>query len=144
MIKLAKGEMIMKDNYRLTRVINIFGIYPDFVYPIFEKDGKYYLQHSENNAIDNFIDISEKKRFNALPHLEIKPNINIKDTYTLGDRPIYAFQIDKDNIFISEINDFIKFVSNFQTDDHVLTEQISEFIDKVKLRKVISRKKERI
>lgn len=130
-----------KNNYRLVGIINIFGIYPAFVYPIFEKDGKYYLQHSEVNVIDCFVETSKNKRLSMVHYSEINPNLNIKNIFTIGDEPIFAFQVDKNNVFISEIDDFIEFINIFQTDDHVLSEQISEFIDEVKLRKALTKKK---
>lgn len=144
MIKLSKGERTMQNNdiYKLVGIINIFGIYPDFVYPIFERNGKYYLQHFQSNAIDSFIETSKSKRLNMIRYLEINPNINIKKIYTVGDKPIFAFQITKDNVFFSEIDNFVNFVSNFETDDHVLSEQISEFIDDFKQKKSLIKKKE--
>ena len=128
--------------YKLIGTINIFGIYPDFVYPVFERNGKYYLQHSEDNIIDYFIEISKIKRLNMTRYLKMNFNTNINNNYTVGDNPIFAFQIDKNNIFISGIDDFIKFISCFETDDPVLSEQISEFIDNVNLRKILIKKKE--
>lgn len=136
--------MTNNNNYKLVGTINIFGIYPDFVYPVFENNGKHYFQHSENNIIDYFIEASKNKRFNIIRYSEIDSNMNIKDIYTIGDKPIFAFQTDKSNIFISELDNFIEFISNIETEDYVLIEQISEFIDEVNLRKIQTKKKKYI
>lgn len=144
MIKLSKGEKTMQNNdiYKLIGIINIFGIHPDFVHPIFERNGRYYIQRFQNNAIDGFIEIYKNKRLNMMRYLEINSNINIKKLYTVGDKPIFAFQITKDNVFFSEIDNFVNFISDFETDDHILSEQISKFIDDFNQRKLLVKKKD--
>ena len=71
----------MKNNcYKFIGVINFFGVYPDFVYPIFEKDGKYYFQKTHNSMITSFNEIKDDLRINMIIFLDKDTTkfINIK------------------------------------------------------------------
>lgn len=47
----------MNNHYKLIGVINRFNINPNFVYPILEKDNKYYFQCISNNIIISFKEV---------------------------------------------------------------------------------------
>lgn len=95
---------------------NACNIYPDFVYLISKRGDTYYLQHSVNNIIVSFRETS-KERINKIHFFDTTCNKvpDIKNKYLIGDEPIFAFQINKKNIFISNINNFITFIKKFET-----------------------------
>ena len=65
--RLAKNK---ENRYKLIGTMNMFGIVPDFVYPIFENNGKYYFENSYNSLeIDSFYEICEEKKISRIKPL---------------------------------------------------------------------------
>jgi len=135
--------MMYDENYKFVGIINPFDIYPDFVYPIFEKNGKYYFQKTNNTSITVFNEIKDNFRIEKIYLLnnEIASYINIKDQYSVGDEAIVAFQLEKDKIIISDIANFISYIKDFVTDDHILIEKIDTLLDCVNRKKNKLKKK---
>ena len=119
--------MCNNDVYKFVGVINRFGVYPDFVYPVFEKNDKYYLEFCYDNFIHSFKEITEKKYIDKIRLFDECMLSNIKIVHFVGDEKVMAFQIDKDNFIVNGINDFSLFIKNFVTDDIILSEAIDYF-----------------
>ena len=53
--------------YKLFGTMNMFDFVPDFVYPVFEKNGEYYFQNSDNSMeIDSFYKICGEKHIERI------------------------------------------------------------------------------
>lgn len=130
------------DCYKFVGVINFFGVYPDFIYPIFMKDNKYYFQKTNNTFIISFNEIKDNLRINMINFLDKDTTkfINVKDDYYVGNEAIVAFQTDKNEFLISDTSSFASFISKFVTEDHILIEEIDTFLDNVR-RKRMKKKK---
>ena len=128
--------------YKFVGVINFFGVCPDFVYPIFERDSKYFFQKTNNTIITSFNEIKDNLRINMIRFLDKDTTkfINIKDSYSVGDESVVAFQIDKNNFLISDVSYFVSFISKFVTEDHILIEEIGSFLDTVNRKKLMKKK----
>lgn len=134
----------MKNNcYKFVGVINFFGVCPDFVYPIFEKEGKYYFQKTSNTLIISFNEIKDNLRTKMINFLDKETTkfINIKDGYYIGNEAVVAFQTDIDEFLISDTSYFVSFISKFVTEDHILIEEIDAFLDNVKRKKLLKKTK---
>ena len=69
----------MLEQYKLVGTMNIFGLIPDFVYPIFESKGKYFFQNSDNCLnIDSFDEIYGENNINRINLLDTTNNRLIK------------------------------------------------------------------
>lgn len=132
--------------YKFVGVINFFGVYPDFVYPIFENDGKYYFQRCENCTIKSFNEIKDNLFLKMVLFMDsnVSMSIKIKSEYLIGDEPVIAFQLDKNNYFISDSTNFIPFISNFDTEDEILREEIDTLLDKINFKKNQEKKKRKL
>lgn len=130
------------NSYKFVGVINFFGVYPDFIYPIFENNGKYYFQKTDNTLITSFNEIKDSLRINMINFLDKNTTkfINIKDEYCIGDEAVVAFQTDTDQFLISDTSSFVSFISKFVTEDHILIEQIDTFLDNIKRKKHVKKK----
>ena len=64
-----------------------------------------------------------------LDDVKINTNMEIKEMYTLGDNPVICFRLNKDTYFISDIDNFVPFIKEFNTDDDILKEEIDYLID---------------
>lgn len=117
-------------------------MYPDFVYPIFEKDCKYYFQKTNNTLITSFNEIKDELRIKMINFLDkdITKFINIKNYYCVGNEAVVAFQTDVNEFLISDTSSFVSFISKFVTEDHILIEQIDIFLDRVNRKKLIKKK----
>ncbi len=141
-IKHKKEKKKDKNNYKLFGTMNMFDIVPNFVFPVFENQGKYYLQNSDNTTeIDSFYEIVGKKYLNKIKPLTSSFNkmINIKDNYMVNDEPLVAFQISKENYFIGTINVFNDFIKSIQIENEMLSKSILDFQNEVKLAKSLER-----
>ena len=133
----------MENNcYKFVGVINFFGVCPDFVYPIFKKDDKYYFQKTNNTIITSFNEIKDNLRINMINFLDKDTTkfINIKNEYYIGNEAVVAFQTDKNEFLISDTSSFVSFISKFVTEDHILIEEIDTFLDNVKRKKLMKKK----
>lgn len=126
----------MEDNnyYKFVGVINFFGIYPDFVCPVFEKNGKYFFQRLENGIVTSFKEIKEEIYLMMIRFLDVSKFKNINMKHFVGSKQIVAFQLDKNNFFIGDIDAVASLISTFETDDNILREEIDIFLDKVNRR----------
>lgn len=123
--------MIDKTNYNLIGVISSQNDCSDFIRPVFEKEGKHYFQYGKNGVICAFKEIPKelKNRILNLNKINVTTNTTIKETYKIGDDPIIAFRIDSQNYFISDIDNFLLFITTYTTEDEMLKEDIDMFID---------------
>ena len=127
-----------KIKYKLFGTINMFGFVPDFVYPVFENKGKYYLQNSDNSTeIDSFYEIYGKNHISRIKPLSpsLIKTINIKEYYTVGDEPLVAFQISEETFFIGTSDAFNEFIKNIKIENEILSESITDFQNEIKLAK---------
>ena len=126
--------MTEKIKYNLIGVTTSLNNCADFVRPVFEYNGKYYFQYGKNGVITNFKEIPKelKNRIALLNQINISTNINLKKEYETGEDPVIALRLDRTNYFLSDINNFIKFIKEYKTEDEILKEDIDILIDCVK------------
>ncbi len=116
----------MLNKYKLIGFINLFGVVPDFVFPVFENEGEYYFQHGNNDRIEEF----EKVKSDL--YKQIIPLIDRKNTIIdLDSDPIYAFQSEQQDIRYGHASDLIKYLLTVRTDDSILNKEIRDFFIEV-------------
>ena len=141
--RLAKNKK-QKTRYKLIGTMNMFDIVPDFVYPIFENNGKYYFQNSYDSLeIDSFYEICEEKKISRIKPLTFTFNklINVKEYYTIGDEPLVAFQTSKEKYFIGTGDVFCEFIKDIKIEKEILSKEINDFQNEIKLSKSLKSKK---
>lgn len=105
--------------YTLVGFLNVFGDYPDFVYPIFRRYSKYYFQNpNSQDIIETFIEIDRDIKFITMTDIKCKLQVN--------DKAIYAFQVDEDNILWGERIKLYNRLSGFTFEDYI-SEYVYEF-----------------
>lgn len=139
--RLAKNKVT---RYKLIGTMNVFDIVPDFVYPIFENNGKYYFENSYNSLeIDSFYEICGEKKISRIKPLTSSFNklINVKEYYTIGDEPLVAFQTSEEKYFIGTGDVFCEFIKDIKIENEILSKSINDFQKEIKLAKSLKRKK---
>lgn len=119
----------MVKRYELIGFINMFNIIPDFVFPVFICDNKYYFQDGNNIQVDNFIEIKETVYSKIQFKNDIKANLKY---LTVRNSPIYAFQINKNDIYYGKLKEFLNYIKRYNTEDSILQDEINNFINENK------------
>ena len=65
----------MLNKYKLIGFINLFGVIPDFVFPVFENEGEYYFQHGNNDRIEEFEKVKSDLYKQIIPLIDRKNTI---------------------------------------------------------------------
>lgn len=87
----------MSNIYKLVRFINVFGIMPTFLLPVFALKGKPFFQVIENDVIREFIE-ADMTVFSGCEQIQVEC---LKD-YTINDRALYALQLHDRSIVIGD------------------------------------------
>lgn len=138
--KFAKNRVT---RYKLIGTMNMFDFVPDFVYPVFENNGKYYFQNSDNNIeIDSFYEICGEEHISRIKPLTSSFNklINVKEHYTVGDEPLVAFQTSEETYFIGTSDVFYDFIKDIKIENEMLSKSIADFQNEIKLEKSLKKK----
>lgn len=122
----------MIEGYRFVGVLNLFNLYPDFLFPIYQKGEEFFFHNGKKNRIYSFEHITESVRKKII-FLNYKDMCIINDSnnqyFFEHDTPVYAFQKNERQIFCADLGNMIKFLSSFTTEDAILKKQIEKFIN---------------
>lgn len=123
-----------KETYKLVGIFNMFDVIPDFVYPVFEREGKYFFQHANeeghsiNSPIEEFVQIKE----NAIEEIKFFKDFivsgNQESDYHVGSKIVYVFQINKEHLQIGTEEEMIEFAITYKSDDDKVVKELSEFL----------------
>ena len=124
-----------KETYKLVGIFNMFDIIPDFVYPVFEREGKYFFQdaneegHTINSPIESFVQIKES----AIEKIKLLTDFvvcgNKETDFEVGSKILHIFQIDKERLQIGTEEEMIEFATTYKTDNEVVAEQLNDFLE---------------
>lgn len=130
--KPEKKECTENEIYKLVGILNMFDISPDFVYPIFEKDRKYYFQTGDIQKlqISEFSPVKESYISKVVLLNQVENNLIERKESSLQSEPIFAFQKDKNSVFIGTYQEMVDVLLTFEADNEILKEQIKDFINK--------------
>lgn len=121
----------MLKGYEFVGVVNLFNIYPDFLFPIYRKEDEFFFHNGKRNRIYNFDRVTESVRGKII-FLDCKDvcitNTSKNQYYFEHDTPIYAFQTNEKEILCAELGDMLKYLSLFTTKDTILEKQINRFV----------------
>lgn len=116
--------------YKFVGVVNLFNLYPDFLFPVYEKDNELYFHNGSIDRIEDFDPLSDSVK-NKVIFLDDKDYhiLNFLETanYSIDSSPVYAFQESEKVIFCSDPSYMFSFFINYNTDDDILEENIDLF-----------------
>lgn len=114
--------------YKLIGFLNLFGVIPDFVYPVFENDGLYYFQDEYHGKVIDFVLVKSSVHSMITKTNEYKQILGIrKAVLEIGSKSIYSFQIEKNKIVCGEDVDMLKFFQTYTTDNKAIKKEILAF-----------------
>ena len=127
-----------KEKYKLIGILNVFDITPEFVYPVFEYDSRYYVQDRlSTKKIDAFELITKENFINNIQPL-YKYYLTLpsrKYTYYVDDDVIMGFQLSENELFIGTKEEFIEYSKQIRVEDEFMKVELPYVIKKMKLEK---------
>ena len=128
----------MQENYRLVGILNLFDVVPDFVYPIFEREGRYYFITGDEETLktEGFEQVSERGVERIVWLSELKTNECKLREFNNESEPIFAFQVSETEVYIGVFKEIRDFLETFETDDRILKKEIKDFITNTGIKQI--------
>ena len=123
----------MQETYKLVGILDLFGVVPNFVYPVFEKDSQYYFLVYDENAkkIGRFEPVKSSCISKIVFLSNLKTNMFQQTDFSKNSEPIFVFQLSEDEIFVAPISEAACFFETFETENSILKKKIADFLDTV-------------
>lgn len=123
----------MQETYKLVGILDLFGVVPNFVYPVFEKDSQYYFLVYDENAkkIGRFEPVKSSCISKIVFLSNLKTNMFQQTDFSKNSEPIFVFQLSEDEIFVAPISEAASFFETFETENSILKKKIADFLDTV-------------
>ena len=118
----------MHNLYKLIGFIDLFDIIPNFVYPVFEKEGRWFFQHGHQDRVEEFVEVKQSVFSRLIPVNEWEEDKIIID---ITSNPIYAFREDADKIEYGDSYFFQKYFKYYTTRDVLLQKKIEDFLGEI-------------
>lgn len=139
----------MEEKYKLFGYMDAFEVYPGFVCPVFERDGKYYFQSIDIMYVDEIIsfdEIGDQVCLDLIKPFDKEKDIldEVDEFYFLGGRPVFVILDDNNNVYGANYSRFAQHLrdTDFHSDD--FKETVAYFLDKYeqgnKVKKIGSKK----
>ena len=96
----------MNNNLKLDHLINVFGVKPTFLLPVFTDGFKFYFQKIEHDIISSFSE-ADLVCFSECDQIEVGTSIEYTAEYTVGSPAIYAVQLPDRNYMIGTSKDIL-------------------------------------
>lgn len=141
------GDIFLSEYaYELCGFLNMFGVVPDFVYPVFLHRGKLYIQSGKKGWVDEFVKLrdSAKKYVIDINKIYLKyPGLDMwkQDTVNGGwvisrnvnEKALYGFQLSEEEFICGEAEYMLNFLTwRYVTHDPILKKEINDFQKELK------------
>ena len=134
----------MENKYKLVGCINLLGVVPDGIYPVYEKGGKYYGGFANGlESRTTRIEYFQKWRKDVLEYIVFIDDIindpnyslvldSVKPYYEVGDESVFVHQLDNNEFYFGNPESFLKFLKEHKgVIDEVINSGIKEAIDDI-------------
>lgn len=126
--------MAMFAPYKFVGILNMFEICPDFVYTIFERDGVYFFQdtNEKTGKIKEFVPV----KHDAIHLIQKSDNFKLSkvpnNSFSIGSDALAIFQLDDTYLQVGTIKELKSFLLTYETNDEFLNEEIQDFFEEWK------------
>ena len=130
----------MASSYRLVGILNMFDVIPEFVYPVFEYEGNFFIQDRTNvNQILSFeLLMNDNLIKSIIPLNKFRITFpNQKVNYGDGDDVLIGFQLSEDELFLGTFEEFKKYAKELQIEDEFMKVEIPYYIEERNQRRLI-------
>lgn len=114
--------------------INLFGIIPDFVYPVYYQNGKYFFAHGDKFYIKNFFRVKD----DYISEIHQLPEKYGQIQRQVGNEQIYIYEKSYGEILLGTGYRLVKKISDIRIDNRILHNILVEFREDFSEEKVIA------
>jgi len=120
----------MQGIYKLVGILNLFNVIPDFIYLVFERNKQYYLLTGDEETlrIKEFVPVKNSAIGRIIKLSYLNTNEIQQVDFTKESKPIFGFQVSDTEVFLGFFEEIKEFLQNFETQDEILKEEISDFL----------------
>lgn len=130
-----KKKVSKDEGYKLVGILNMFDLIPDFIYPVFEKDGQFYFHFGimEELKTEEFLPIKTEIHSKIVKFDNLKVNNSFEgEVFNLETAPVFGFQTSENEVFLGHFAEMKKFLETFEAKEVFLRNEIKDFIECVK------------
>lgn len=123
--------MAMFAPYNFFGILNMFNICPDFVFPIFERNGIYFFEdvNEETGKIKGFVPVKQDAIYLIKSSENFKLSKTLDSSFSIGSLALIAFQLSDSYLQIGTISELKSFLSTYKTEDKILNDEIQAFFE---------------
>ena len=120
----------MQEIYKLAGIFNQFNVIPDFIYPVFERGGQYYIWTGDEETLKTkrYVPVKDYGIERIIRISDLKTNEIQQTDFSKESKPIFGFQISETEVFFGFFEEIKEFLQNFETQDKTLKEEIFDFL----------------
>ncbi len=126
--------MAMFAPYKFVGILNMFDICPDFVYTIFERDGVYFFQdtNEKTGKIKEFVPVKQDAIHLIQKSYNFKLSKVPNNSFSIGSDALVIFQLDATYLQVGTIKELKSFLLTYETNDEFLNNEIQAFFEEWK------------
>lgn len=123
--------MAMFAPYNFFGILNMFDICPDFVFPIFERNGIYFFEdvNEDTGKIKDFIPVKQDAIYLIKSSKNFKLSKTLDSSFSIGSLALIAFQLSDSYLRIGTISELKSFLLTYETEDKILNDEIQAFFE---------------
>lgn len=123
--------MAMFAPYNFFGILNMFNICPDFVFPIFERNGIYFFEDvsEETGKIKGFVPVKQDAIYLIKSSENFKLSKTLDSSFSIGSLALIAFQLSDSYLQIGTVSELKSFLSTYKTEDKILNDEIQAFFE---------------
>lgn len=114
------------DKFKLYGYINMLGILPDFMYPVYKNGDEFYLAHGNRLFIENF---HELKASCIAKIVELPEMYQVIECRT-GSEQVYVYSTLEKKVLIGRGYEIKKQLMDLQIEEEVLQKDVNQFVEK--------------
>lgn len=130
----------MVSSYRLVGILNMFDVIPEFVYPVFEYEGNFFIQDrtSVNQILSFELLMNDNLIKSIIPLNKFRITFpNQKVNYSDGDDVLIGFQLSEDELFLGNFEAFKEYAKDLQIEDEFMKVEIPYYIEEMNQKKLV-------
>lgn len=120
------------ESYKLVGIINMFDVYPDFVFPIFASpNGGYFFSDTPEKSvtITDFVRVKDSMTHLIQKITDFKVSKVQNNLVHIGSPSIVIFQLDATSLQVGTVRELRNFLLKYCTRNDILRSEVNDFLD---------------
>lgn len=114
------------ETYKLIGYVDMFQLKPDFMYPVFECGGEYYMGHGDSRHVKEFF----RLKASYVDHIQELPDQYRGMSLKKGSEQIYIYKTEEDDLLVGSGRRISAHLKCMSIDNEILRRDAERFIQK--------------